>query len=273
MEIRQLDAAKVFLKRIGYYRFSGYALHFEIFENRQRTHQFQEGARFDEVVRLYRFDSRLRTILFNAIEMIEVAFRAQLCHVMALQSGDSHWHMKKRHFNDRFDHEKFIDDCQKEARRSREIFITSYLRKYDSPNLPASWMLAEIISFGSWSRVFKDLAEREAKAEVASIFTIKPYLLQSWIHSLTVMRNHCAHHTRIWNRTLTIRPELTGRLRRKYPKESSGRKRVALVIDIIEELLRPIGKADEFTEKVSALLSDFPDVPRVSMGISSEVQT
>ncbi|WP_349293799.1 Abi family protein [Marinobacter sp. M3C] len=33
-------------------------------------------------------------------------------------------------------------------------------------------------------------------------------LLQSWLHTLTIVRNICAHHARLWNRELGIKPEL-----------------------------------------------------------------
>ena len=40
------------LLRINYYRFSGYALHFEVFERHERTHRFREGTTFEEVLSL-----------------------------------------------------------------------------------------------------------------------------------------------------------------------------------------------------------------------------
>nr|WP_245153128.1 Abi family protein [Xanthomonas oryzae] len=33
-------------------------------------------------------------------------------------------------------------------------------------------------------------------------------MLKSWLHALTSIRNICAHHSRLWNRELGIRPEL-----------------------------------------------------------------
>ena len=269
MTISQPEEAAAFLRRVGYYRFSGYALHYEIFENRKRTHQFKAGSRFDDVIRLYRFDSRLRTILFNAIEMIEIAFRAQLCHVMALHSHDSHWLMNPDYFSNQFDHKKFLETCKKETSRSREIFIISYKENYSDPFLPASWMLAEIISFGTWSRVFSGLEDKKVQDDIASIFGLNQYFAESWLHTLTVIRNHCAHHSRIWNRTLTIKPKLTNRLKREYPAKSSGRNHIALIIEMINSMLKPIGKADEFQGNISGLLDDFPDVPKKSMGFKA----
>jgi abortive infection bacteriophage resistance protein len=67
-----------FLNKVSYYRFVGYALHYEIFEDRKRTHKYKKDTTFENVVDLYYFDDKLRTILFDAITHIEVAFRTQL---------------------------------------------------------------------------------------------------------------------------------------------------------------------------------------------------
>ena len=65
MIISDRSTAEEALLRLNYYRFSGYALHFEIFKDRQRTHQFKPGTTFDAVLQLYEFDTRLRALLFR----------------------------------------------------------------------------------------------------------------------------------------------------------------------------------------------------------------
>lgn len=44
----------------------------------ETEHDFKEGASFDEVIARYNFDRKLRLILFDAIEIIEVALRAKI---------------------------------------------------------------------------------------------------------------------------------------------------------------------------------------------------
>ncbi|MCF6177523.1 MAG: Abi family protein [Victivallaceae bacterium] len=52
MTVSDTEVATLFLKTVGYYRFTGYALHFEEFENRQRTHKFKSGTDFNDIVTL-----------------------------------------------------------------------------------------------------------------------------------------------------------------------------------------------------------------------------
>lgn len=36
--------------------------------------------------------------------------------------------------------------------------------------------------------------------------------LESWVRCITVLRNCCAHHARIWNRRFALKPQLPNRL-------------------------------------------------------------
>lgn len=154
MQVSNSNVAETFLTRVNYYRFCGYALHFELFNNGIRTHQYKSRVQFEDVCSLYEFDSELRTLLFSAIEHIEVAFRTAVCLEMALSYNDSHWYLQSGLFNQQFNHQQLLDDTRNEFDRSREIFIRNYKQKYSSPLLPPAWMLTEILSLGKWSKVY-----------------------------------------------------------------------------------------------------------------------
>jgi len=66
--------AERYIDNIGYYRLSAYMYPF--LAEPKTAHQYKPGITFDRVLRLYRFDKKLRVLLFNEIEKIEVAFRA-----------------------------------------------------------------------------------------------------------------------------------------------------------------------------------------------------
>ena len=69
--------AEAYLQNIGYYRLSAYMLPF--LSMPKTDHQFKSGTTFDNVLDLYRFDKKLRVLLFNEIEKIEIAFREAFC--------------------------------------------------------------------------------------------------------------------------------------------------------------------------------------------------
>lgn len=59
MIIHDKSFATNFLNKVSYYRFVGYALHFEKFEDRKRTHRYKPETSFENVVDLYNFDDKL----------------------------------------------------------------------------------------------------------------------------------------------------------------------------------------------------------------------
>ena len=241
---------------------SGYALHFEEFENRRRKHSFKPETTFEQVIRLYEFDTALRSLLFRYIEAVEIAFRAAICFDLSINYNDPHWYLEKKYYDSEFDFARFQEECRREFSRSREIFIQRYRANYSTPELPPAWMMSEILSIGKWSTVFKHLSDPEAKKRIARHLGTNPYFLKSWMHSLSVLRNLCAHHCRIWNRNFTIRPKLPKHLK---ALTTSNQKLAALVV-LLTHLLKPLGKNTAFQRDWDALLCEFPNVPKDKMG-------
>lgn len=69
------DPAKAerYLEYIGYYRLSAYM--YPLLQMPKELHQYKQDTSFDQVMTLYRFDKKLRLLIFNEIEKIEVAVR------------------------------------------------------------------------------------------------------------------------------------------------------------------------------------------------------
>lgn len=82
------DAEKI-LSNISYYRLRAYTYPFQ--DNINPDHPFKQEITFEEIIKLYEFDSKLRLIIFEATEYIEVALRTQIVYQMSIKNG-SHWH-------------------------------------------------------------------------------------------------------------------------------------------------------------------------------------
>jgi len=68
------------LRRVSYYRLSGYWYPFRKLENAARQDDFYPGTTLVAVLDLYRFDQGLRSMTFAALGNIELAVRASLGH-------------------------------------------------------------------------------------------------------------------------------------------------------------------------------------------------
>jgi abortive infection bacteriophage resistance protein len=78
----------------GYYQLSAYALPFQNGGNDLDRHHFKLGTTFEQVVDLCIFDRKLRLLVMDAIERIEVAIRAAISNVASIKHSP-HWFLTK----------------------------------------------------------------------------------------------------------------------------------------------------------------------------------
>ncbi|MGV3531351.1 MAG: Abi family protein [Chthoniobacteraceae bacterium] len=268
------DTAKAehYLRFIGYYRLSAYALPFQ--QHGQPGKPFKPGVTFEDVLNLYRFDRELRLLAMDVLERIEVAVRSVIVNEMCLRHGP-HWFMDAAHFNGnatRFNHAKLLDkiDCEfnippsgaSPTRRHHEVFINHYYGKYTSPYLPPAWMVAETLTLGSWSMIFEHLRVTAERKMIASHFGVDEQVLRSWLHALTYLRNLCAHHARVWNRQLVIKIIIA----KKHARFLQGNDRFYALAVIMNDLMQRIAPGTGWHERLAELLNRHPSVDLSAMG-------
>ena len=202
--IKDEDKALHLLKHLSYFRLSGYW--YPMLEEPKSSHIFKVGSTFENAFKLYCFDRDLRKFLVGELEKIEVAIRAQMIYVMSNSHG-GFWYSDPSLF---VDQTKFIETqnaLKSEYKRSKEVFIKSFKSKYINP-LPPSWMILEVSSFGTLSKLYSNLNGGQSKRDIANHFGLDDSTFQSWLHSFTYLRNVCAHHSRLWNKQLHISPAI-----------------------------------------------------------------
>lgn len=200
LRIHQREAALRALQRISYYRLSGY---WHPFKNADNT--FQADGSFEEAVWLYEFDHRLRVHLLEAIERFEVEFRTRLTYEVGHAFG-AFGHCEAANFANSDEHREWNAGLKQELERSHETFIEHFRKSYaDFPRVPI-WMATECMSFGLASRLYKGLNSSLVKQAVASTWGLKVPVAASWLQALNYVRNLCAHHARLWNRELRVKP-------------------------------------------------------------------
>ena len=100
-----------------------------------------------------------------------------------------------------------------EVSRSHDDFITEHFRKYSEPDLPPVWKTLEVISMGTLSKLYSNFSDATAKHAVAREFGLNHHkFLRSWLECLAVLRNCCAHHSRLSNRAFPVKPMMPERM-------------------------------------------------------------
>ena len=284
LEITSPERAKHYLSNISYFRMSAYTRPFYIpAGSGTAEHLFIQGTAFGDVLNLYIFDRELRLLLLDAIERLEVALRAQLTQTLATNHGPFGY-LDHELFDTRYNHNWLLDELGKKVNsRDAEVFLDSYRRKYpDSPEHPPFWMALELLSFRQISILFANLRNSEDQKQISSHFGFPFVVLKSWFRALSDLRNHCAHHARVWNRVFGSSP-VWPRKAPKYwifvpdrisvpfhPEQSiNPRRRLYFQLVIIVTLLRKVSPTSQWAEKLKALLKQHPTVSRTHMGFPS----
>ncbi len=222
--------AETILSRISYYRFSAYCLPFK-----NSLDQFNEGTTWDTIINLYEFDRQLRLLVMDALERVEVAIRTAVTYTLAHAYG-AFGYQDAGNFRHRFNHAQWLEKLTGEIEKSHETFIQHFHNKYDGfPRLPI-WMASEVMSFGSLSRLYEGMEDKDQQ-RVSARHALPHFVLRSWLRSLSFIRNVCAHHSRLWNREFAIAPLMPLAKHGWPPNEIPNQKRLFTVLIMLRHLM------------------------------------
>ena len=256
------------LQSVNYYRLTGYLYPYRI----QDSDDYVPGTQFETVWEQYAFDRRLRLLVMDAIERIEIAVRAQLAYHHAHTYHDPFAYATQPISLPGIDAQKyaeFLTRVDEETIRTRkDTFVEHFFKVYGDEHkyLPV-WMAVEVMSFGAMQLFFRG-ASHKVKQNVASYFGMPDKVLDSWLHTLSVIRNICAHHGRLWNKVLGIKPFIPWA--KDYPDWHAPfdipNDRIFGVLTICRYCLRIIAPQSRWPTCMQDLLNDFPNVSPTSMG-------
>jgi abortive infection bacteriophage resistance protein len=207
MDVGDRDEALAMLRRVNYYRLSGYWYPFRIQTAAGRQDDFYPGTRLSDVVALYDFDARLRAATFTALAPIELAIRALLGHELGKVDPCAHLDPSKLGATARSGpvYHRWLDRYESELSQSREDFVKHHHEKYGG-RLPV-WAAVELLDWGGLTYLY-GFAPRGVQDKVADACELSAPQLRSWLKALNLVRNTCAHHGRLFNRVHTLTPKL-----------------------------------------------------------------
>ncbi|MDQ8735103.1 Abi family protein [Paenibacillus sp. LHD-38] len=183
------------LSRSNYYRFTAYALTFK-----NKSDRFHKGTTFETLYMHYMFDRKLRILLLEIIEPIEIAFRTHLSYLIAHHYG-AEGHLDPQNFKDADKHQSFLLDLQRCLGQStKDLYVQHHNSRYGG-RFPV-WVALETVTLGTLSKLFSNLKVADSKHIAQEYYPSSHYKeISSWLHSLTLLRNRCAHYSRIFNRS------------------------------------------------------------------------
>lgn len=203
LDVGYPERTEHYIRNIGYYRLSAYL--YPLLQTPKEVHRYKAGSTFQDALNLYRFDKKLRLFLFNEIEKVEIALRSTLANIVAEETGNIFWMTDAAMFANADKYKRTMALIDKELKNSKEEFILHFKEKY-SDAYPPAWILVEILPFGVVTRIYENLADNALRKKIAARFSLPMPVFISWMTVITLTRNTCCHHARVWNKENPITP-------------------------------------------------------------------
>lgn len=243
------DRALRYLKSIGYYRLGGYKIPFE----KDDAHNFNPGTEFDDILNLYIFDRKLRLLVLDAVERIEVAFKAAIFDSFSLKYGPF-WYASHELFSCPIAFSKFIGDISQKVESNKESQPYKHFKSdYDGMMFLPSWVITDLVTFSTMSRVYNSIIDTNLKKKIARGFDLPESVFGSWMHFISFVRNICAHHSMLWNKNFTITPSFVSRLRGVM---SNRNKKFYTAAVVMQDLMSTLSNKSSWSFRLHSLLID-----------------
>ena len=263
--------ASDFLYNVNYYRLSAYFIPFYESKN-----VFKSNVAFENICELYEFDKELRGIIFKYLEQIEIILRTRISHTHAREYGAFGYLNNENSLNRTYErkrdnvktlYKEFIEKVEQEKSRSNEVFIKHIREKYNTNDLPI-WALSEILSFGTLTKLYAILP-KALKKEIANSFNknLDIEIFDNWLLGLTVIRNTCAHHARIWNRKFTPSFKYPKKLNDFLSKEVKNNQ-IFFALSVMLVFLNN----NKLKDELASLFKKYPNVDKRKMGFTDNWQ-
>lgn len=264
MLMKDENRVENYLMNIGYHRLSAYIYPF--YKSPKSELVLKEGTTFEQILTLYRFDKKLRILLFNEIEKIEVAIRSVLANIGCQELNDRYWITKPEYFANADKFNQTLVFIEKELASSKEDYIEDFRQNFIE-TYPPAWMITEVLSFGNLNYIYSNISSNHLMKHISGYFGLKPQVFTSWLTVLANLRNMCCHHARIWNRDFMLNPAEPQKTSKVWIDTSKvDKKRIYYRLCMLRYFLSSVSPNNNFNEQLSGLLADFPSIDIAAMG-------
>ncbi|MCW5521113.1 Abi family protein [Aureitalea sp. L0-47] len=272
LEIDNEALARHYLSHVSYYRLGEY---WYVMQADKETHQFKDKSKFSDVVNLYNFDRKLRILLFDVIEKIEISLRTKLIYHLS-HEFDPWWFQNFEIFEDSLALTRTLTNLEEEISRTKDITIKNHKKKYKTDGrFPPSWKSLEQTTFGALSKLYGNLKPSAKSKDIIAqeLGAVNHTYLKSWLQSIAQIRNFCAHHSRLWNRNLpgTVRllPNPPNPWINDIANVPKQHENIHLYVHmcLMRYLLYTIARENTFNKNLNDLFVEYPNVDPNALGM------
>lgn len=97
-------------------------------------------------------------------------------------------------------------------------------------------------------------------------------VMTSWLHAINTVRNMCAHHARLWNKTLGYKP-IVPKSDEAWNYVRVHNNKTFAILSILNYLLVRIAPDTKWKSRLVALLDEYPRIDTSRMGFPADWQS
>ena len=272
--INDEEYARKILRDITYYRFKIYSHPFK----NPTTKEFDGTISFEDIEKLYRFDDKLRDLLFSIIGRIEIKLRSKLNYTITKFTNNPYWYLDGNLFLDDKDHKHYdlLIKIKNDFKKSEEEFVKYFkqnykndyktIYNYDFSELPPFWIVSETMMFGDIKNIYESLKKNQfankPKNELDKLANefgcINLAELNTWLIYIKLIRNRCAHHSRIWNVNYFSVANLTQPKYNRLTLEPKNPNRIYSFLVILNIIIKKLNLNINLKDDIQYLMLEYP---------------
>ena len=216
---------------------------------------FLPGITFQNILKIYECDVKLREICFIGVGHFELAFRNRLSEELSLTYG-AHPYFEKNAFKNLGHQSKALQTCYSLFNKTKDPRAKHYREHYSKPSLPPIWTFKEFLTFGAAASFYNALSTLH-QSNIAAYFGVNNLpVFKSWLQGLVDLRNICAHHDRLFNRHFQKQP-------RRYNNASVPSAEHATLkaqLECLDYVLNSAGLNSDIVQSVEKILNCYSEI-------------
>lgn len=240
------------LLNLNYYRFSGYAREFQD-DPRAGRNQFVPGTTFSQVLELIDLDAELRLLMLEALTLIEVRARSALAYESGQLMGDKAFYLEASSYLDITPEiDRHLGKISTDLKRPKQPTVERYRNGEDLSQVPV-WVAIEAMSFGTVAKMSWYLNNEDVSKRTASSLGLANSGFSSTLHTFSVLRNKCAHHSQLWNRTFDVLCHALPKEKKREPRHKSPGPYSTVIV--AKRWLKAMLGENDWGDRVASLLA------------------
>ncbi|MGQ8706353.1 Abi family protein [Serratia sp. TSA_198.1] len=255
------------LTQVGYYRLSGFWYTSRVIVTGNdglsyRTDQFLAGTTFEHSYDLYLFDKKLRLLMLDALERIEIHVRSVIAHEVGRR--DPLAYRNAAYINPRFTSghaSRFDEWCEKQEKKIRDSRDECILWHRNQGKEIPFWVAVETWDFGQMSKYYSMLNGGLQSKVIRRFGLDNKQTFAKWLNGLNLLRNRCAHHARIWNRKYIPLAVPQTDYFNSLKLEDFEKERLYGLICVIWYLVKRIGPSSNWLRQLAEHIDSKPNMP------------